>query len=372
LNFDEFRLKHAVLQGVKEAGFSEPTEVQAETIPLFLQGEDLAVQAKTGTGKTAAFALPLLQLINAHERSIRALIVVPVRELGQQVAKEIGLLGKHTGIHAVCVYGGQSINVQLHALSKKPQIVVGTPGRLIDLFQRRELDFSKTEFVVLDEADKMFEMGFREDVEFILKQLPEKRQTLLFSATMNPDIKHLAKRFMRIPVEINLSQDTLTVEGVKQYYVMVNPRKRVSALLEVMQKQRISKGVIFCQTKRTVDWLSRELHKRRVQSLALHGDFSQAQREKTLELFKHGKSSLLIATNVASRGLHIEDISHVINFELPEEDETYIHRIGRTARKGQTGTAITFLTNLVELKRLQHIQQIANSSAEEIPSQFKY
>lgn len=372
MKFDEFRLKHSILQGIREAGFLEPTEVQAETIPLMLQGEDLVVQAKTGTGKTAAFALPLLQLLSPHERNIRALVVVPVRELGQQVTKETNMLGKHTGIHAVCVYGGQSISVQLHELSKKPQIVVGTPGRLIDLFERGELDFSRTEFVILDEADKMFEMGFREDVEYILKQLPEKKQMLLFSATMNPEIKQLARRFMRIPVEINLSQDTLTVEGVKQYYIMVNPKKKISALVELMQNQHISKGVIFCQTKRTVDWLSRELHKRNVPNMAMHGDFSQAQREKTLEMFKRGKSKLLIATNVASRGLHIENISHVINFELPEEDETYIHRIGRTARQGQTGIAITFLTNVLELKRLQHIQQIANSSAEEILSHFKY
>lgn len=372
MKFDEFKLKHSILQGIREAGFLEPTEVQAETIPLVMQGEDLAVQAKTGTGKTAAFALPLLQLIEPHEKHIKALVVVPVRELGQQVAKETNLLGKHTGIRAVCVYGGQSINVQIHDLSKKPQIVVGTPGRLIDLFERGELDFSRVEFAVLDEADKMFEMGFREDVEYLLGQLPEKRQTLLFSATMNPEIKQLARRFMRIPIEINLSQDTLTVEGVKQYYIMVDPRKKISALLEIMQNQRIPKGVIFCQTKRTVDWLSRELKKRNVQNIAMHGDFSQAQRERTLEMFKRGKSQLLIATNVASRGLHIEDISHVINFELPEEDDTYIHRIGRTARKGQTGIAITFLTNMMELKRLQHIQQIANSNAEEIESRFKY
>lgn len=371
-SFDEFGFKKSVLQGISEAGFVEPTDIQVETIPLVLQGEDLVGQAKTGTGKTAAFGLPLLQLIAPHETKIKALIVVPVRELAQQVTKEIQLLGKHCGVRAVCVYGGQSINVQADELRKKPAIVAGTPGRIMDLFERRILDLSNVETVILDEADKMFEMGFREDIERILSFLPSPRQTLLFSATMNPEIKQLAKRHMTNPLEINLSQDTLTVEGVKQFYMMVDPRKRVSALVEILQTQQVSKGVVFCQTKRTVDWLSRELYKRRIPSVAMHGDFSQAQREKMLDLFKRGKSHLLIATNVAARGLHIEGISHVINFELPQEDETYIHRIGRTARQGEKGVAITFLTNVMELEHLQRIQRIANTMVEEIPSRFKY
>lgn len=372
MNFDEFKLNKPIVQAIQEAGFKEPTDIQVETIPLVLQGKDLVGQAKTGTGKTAAFSLPLLQLVNPQEKAIQALVVLPVRELGQQVTKEIQLLGKHTKVQAVSVYGGQSINVQLEQLHRKPQVVVGTPGRLIDLYQRNALDFSKLKIVVLDEADKMFEMGFREDVERILSFLPTERQTLLFSATMSDEIKNIAKHFMRDPQEINLSQDTLTVEGIKQYYMMLNPRKKVSALMAVINHFKIQRGVVFCRTKRTVDWLSRELYKRKVNSTALHGDFSQAQRERALDLFKRGKTPLLIATNVAARGLHIEDISHVVNFEMPEEDETYIHRIGRTARKGKTGIAITFLENVFELERLQRIQQIANTLVEEIDSDYKY
>ncbi|MBU0635594.1 DEAD/DEAH box helicase [Candidatus Micrarchaeota archaeon] len=372
MNFDEFGLNKQILKGIQEAGFKEPTEIQVETIPLMLKGKDIVGQAKTGTGKTAAFALPLLQLIEPQEKNIKALIIVPVRELSQQVSRELSLLGKHCGVHSTTIYGGQSINIQLSALRQKPQVIAGTPGRLIDLYQRRALDFSKLGVVILDEADKMFEMGFREDIEKILSYLPANRQTLLFSATMSQEIKELARRFMKKPVELNLSEDTLTVEGVKQYYMMINPRKKVGALVEILDTQHVQKGLIFCRTKRTVDWLSRELKKRRVDNVALHGDFPQAKREKTLELFKKGSIQLLIATNVAARGLHIEDVSHVINFELPEEDETYVHRIGRTARQGKKGVAITFLENVFELERLQRIQRLANSFVEELESKYKY
>ncbi|MFH0954752.1 MAG: DEAD/DEAH box helicase [Candidatus Micrarchaeota archaeon] len=372
MNFDEFGFNKNVLQGIKEAGFSEPTDIQVETIPLALEGKDIVGQAKTGTGKTAAFALPLLQKMDPLEKNIRTLIVVPVRELSQQVSREITLLGKHCGARSVCVYGGSSINMQIDELRKKPQIVVGTPGRLIDLFERHMLDFTHVQTVILDEADKMFEMGFREDVERILSFLPRKRQTMLFSATISREIKDITRRFMNSPSEINLSMDTLTVEGIKQYYIMVDTRQRVSTLVQLLSTQQMPKCVIFCRTKRTVDWLSRELHKRRVNSVAMHGDFSQAQRERSLAMFKAGKINLLIATNVAARGLQIEGISHVFNFELPEEDETYIHRIGRTARKGGTGIAITFLTNVSELERIQNIERIANTRIEEIvPRQRK-
>lgn len=366
MHFDEFKFNKNVIQGIKEAGFSEPTDIQVETIPLAMEGKDIVGQAKTGTGKTAAFVLPLLQKMEPNEKNITALIVVPVRELSQQVAREIQLLGKHVGARAVCVYGGASINMQIDEIRRRPQIIVGTPGRLIDLYERRMLDFTHVSTVILDEADKMFEMGFREDVERILSFLPPKRQTLLFSATMSREIKDMARRFMQTPTEINLSEDTLTVEGIKQYYIMVEQRQRVSTMVQLLTSQRVPKGVIFCRTKRTVDWLSRELQKRRVQSVAMHGDFSQAQRERSLAMFKNGKINLLIATNVAARGLHIEGITHVFNFELPEEDETYIHRIGRTARKGEKGVAITFLTNVAELERIQRIERIANTRIEEI------
>jgi ATP-dependent RNA helicase DeaD len=370
MGFEELRLNQEIMHGLRQAGFEEPTEIQVEVIPLALQGEDLVVQAKTGTGKTAAFALPLLNLIDAREHKIKALVLTPVRELAQQVTKEIYLLGKNSKLDVFCVYGGQSINVQMDYLRRPPQILVGTPGRIIDLFERGKLDFSRLEFLVLDEADKMFEMGFKEDVETIISFLPVKRQTMLFSATIAPEIKQIAKRHMRHFIEINHSQDSLTVQEVRQFYYLVDPRKKIRALIDLLNQLRVSKGLIFCNTTRYVDRLASELRQRKIRAVAMHGGFSQRQREHALAQFNSGRAPLLIATNVASRGLHIDDVSHVFNFDFPKEGETYVHRIGRTARQGQQGMAITFVTNLLEKEDLDRIIRKAKTHIQEIPSRY--
>ncbi|MFH0714352.1 MAG: DEAD/DEAH box helicase [Candidatus Diapherotrites archaeon] len=369
--FSKLGLSAELSKHVLAQGFVLPSDVQEKVIPLILQGKDVIGQAKTGTGKTAAFGLPLLQLVDEKEKFAQALVVVPTRELCQQVQVEIERFSHYKHVRVVSVYGGASLNVQVSQLRRGCQIVVGTPGRLMDLMRRGELRLDKTKWVVLDEADKMLDMGFIDDIQWILQQVPRERQTMLFSATMSTDIKDLAQQYMNHPVEVNLSTDTLTVEGVSQYFVSVDLKMRVSLLAHLIRANKVQKGIVFCETKRTVEWLQNQLNREGIHAEALHGNFSQKQRDQTLKHFAEGKIPVLIATNLASRGLHLEDVSHIFNFDFPQELETYVHRIGRTARQGKKGIAVTFVTNVLERRDIRRWEDMLKTEMKEIPLKQK-
>ncbi len=366
IRFADMRLPPAIMRGLNELNYVQPTPIQAETIPIILSGKNVLGQAKTGTGKTAAFGIPIFMHVDANTHAPQAIIIVPTRELALQVRDEMENIGKHTHARVLAVFGGASMNMQAEGLQRGPAIIVGTPGRLMDFMRRGTLDLSHIKMAVLDEADKMLDMGFKDDIEMIFSQLPDERQILLFSATMPPAIKSLAKKYLREYKEINLSEDTLTVEGITQYFLNVDPRERVTMLLGLIQHFNITRGIVFCSTKRTVDWLARQLHHHGISAGEIHGDLSQVQRQRNLADFEAGKYSLLLATNIAARGIHIEDITHVINFDFPEENETYVHRIGRTARKGKKGVSITFVTNMGQIRQLQDLEAVMNAKVHEL------
>ena len=338
-----------ILKAISELEWEEPTPVQERGIPMASEGTDLMAQAQTGTGKTGAFAIPIIDKLDKNGK-IQCLVVVPTRELAVQVTEDFADLSKHTGHTPVAIYGGQSMNVQVAKLRKGVECVVGTPGRVMDLMRRGELDFGGVRFVVLDEADRMLDMGFIDDIEWILGRVPKKRQTMLFSATLPEQIRDLAKRYMRNPREIIISQDTLTVPKTDQVYINVGRRNKIWALCRILDGERPHRAMIFCSTKRMVDVLSGKLKGYGYPAVGIHGDLTQAARDKVMEKFRSGKARILIATDVAARGLDIEDVTHVINYDIPENPEDYIHRIGRTARAGKEGRAITFVT-----KEEQHL-----------------
>lgn len=363
--FESFKLTPALQKGLQENEYMYATPIQAHSIPVIMQGKDVLGQAKTGTGKTAAFGIPILNSLT-EAKGVHALIVVPTRELALQVRDELENIGKHTPARIVAVFGGASMSMQANALKGGANIVVGTPGRMMDFMRQGVLKFPHLKVVILDEADKMLDMGFKDDIETIFSQVPATRQTLLFSATMPGSIKQLAKRHMKSPVEVNLSEDTLTVEGITQYYLNVDPKERVRMLAGLVKHFKIQKGMIFCQTKRTVDWLESQLQRYGIQAAKIHGDLPQAKRQHYLQAFEQGQYPMLIATNVAARGIHIDNISHVINFDFPDEYETYIHRIGRTARQGKKGIAITFITNVSDNQRIRELEMLMNAKIHEL------
>lgn len=338
-----------ILKAISELEWEEPTPVQERGIPMASEGTDLMAQAQTGTGKTGAFAIPIIGKLERNGK-IQCLVVVPTRELAVQVTEDFADMSKFTGHTPVAIYGGQSINIQVSKLRKGVECVVGTPGRIMDLMRRGELDFSGVRFVVLDEADRMLDMGFVDDIEWILGRVPKKRQTMLFSATLPEQIRDLAKRYMRNPREIIISQDTLTVPNTEQVYINVGRRNKIWALCRILDGERPPRAMIFCSTKRMVDILSGKLKGYGYPADGIHGDLTQAQRDKVMSRFRTGKARILIATDVAARGLDIEDVTHVINYDIPDNPEDYIHRIGRTARAGKDGKAITFVT-----KEEQHL-----------------
>jgi ATP-dependent RNA helicase DeaD len=338
-----------ILKAISELGWEEPTPVQEQGIPLASQGTDLMAQAQTGTGKTGAFAIPILGRMQKTGK-IQCLVVVPTRELAVQVAGDLQDMAKYTGHVAAAIYGGQSINVQINKLRKGVDCVVGTPGRVMDLMRRGELSFEQVKYVVLDEADRMLDMGFIDDIEWILKRVPKDRQTMLFSATLPEQIRDLAQRYMRSPREIIVSQDTLTVPKTEQVYINVGRKNKMWALCRIMDSEKPTRAMVFCSTKRMVDILAGKLRGYGYRAEGIHGDLTQAARDKAMEKFRSGKANVLIATDVAARGLDIEDVTHVVNYDIPENPEDYIHRIGRTARAGKEGCAITFVT-----KEEQHL-----------------
>ncbi len=367
MKFEDLGLNTELGHAIDGMGFKQPSDVQEKSIPCILEGKDVIAQARTGTGKTAAFSIPLLEQLAGSKAEVQALVVVPTRELAMQVKKEFSDLAKGQKIYCLAVFGGQSINMQYSDLRKGQHVLVATPGRLMDFMQRRWLSLDKVKYVVLDEADKMLDMGFRDDIDFILSRCPEKRQTMLFSATIPEPIMSLAEKHLSPDKEfLNVSQDKVAVDEVDQYYISVDPRERVSVLADLIYDKGMKRCLIFCRTQRTADWLSNQLYRRKVKARSIHGGLSQNIRQRVLKEFKDGKTEVLVGTDLVARGLHIEDVSHVINFDFPKERETYVHRIGRTARFGKRGEAITFCTNLMDVQEIGRIAQEVNTPIHEL------
>jgi ATP-dependent RNA helicase DeaD len=341
--FADLGLRNSVLKGCEEAGFKHPTVTQAQLLPPILTGKDVLGQAKTGTGKTAAFSLPLLHLLQ-KDVPFQAIILAPTRELAIQITAEIDELGRHTPIRATTVYGGQAVRTQAGKLQKGAQIIVGTPGRVMDMLERGLLHFRNIKHVVLDEVDRMLDIGFREDIRKILEQTPKQRQTVFVSATISPDIEKLARRYMIEPEKVVVHSGSLTVSLVEQHYLAVNPWDKKRLLLHLLTHEEPALTLVFCRLKRVVDELARGLTERGVEAHAIHGDMPQGKRNSTMKKLREGHLACLIASDLASRGIDVEGISHVINFDLPEDPEVYVHRIGRTARAGKHGVAWSFVT----------------------------
>ncbi len=340
MKFEELGLKPELLKAIAEAGWANTFPIQEKTIPPTMKGLDVVGRAQSGSGKTGAFLLPILQKI--EPKGLQALILAPTRELAVQIAEDAKQLGKHIAIRVVPVYGGRSIDQQARAI-QNAQIVVGTPGRIIDHIQRGNLKLGSIRILVLDEADRMLDMGFIDDTEWIIRQTPTKRQTMLFSATISDEIKNMINRYMKQPVLVELNIERPAAENVKQVVWMVKQNDRLAALRHILDIEKPKSVIIFCATKRGADRLYRELG-RQYNIAVIHGDLSQSQRESVLESFRSGRTTYLIATDVAARGLDIDNVSHVINFELPNDVDTYIHRIGRSGRAGKSGTAISLVT----------------------------
>ena len=342
--FAELGLKDEILEALDELGYTEPTAIQEQAIPALLSGHDVIGQAQTGTGKTAAFGLPLLQYLDPSDGETQAIVMTPTRELCIQVTQALRAYAEHVGIEVVAVFGGAPIATQQSRLRKGAQVVVATVGRMMDLISRRSLVLTSARYVVLDEADEMLDLGFIEDVEKILRMCPSGRQTALFSATMPAPIARLAEAHMYEPVTIKVTPKQLTVDAIEQAFVEVEPREKTDRLISVLKAEEPEQAIIFCRTKIGAARLDRQLADRGLRVKALHGDMSQGQRDGVMIQFKERGMPLLVATDVAARGLDIEHVTHVINYDLPNNPEIYVHRIGRTGRVGRTGRAITFVT----------------------------
>jgi len=369
-DFEQFGLSKAVLRSIAEMGFEEPTPVQERAIPVLLEGRDLLAQALTGTGKTASFGIPMVERIDVRRTVPQAVVLAPTRELAVQVADQLQQLGHGRGVTLLPVYGGQPIERQLRVLRRGVHVVVATPGRLMDHMRRRTVDLSEVKWLLLDEADQMLDMGFQEDMEFILANLPSERTTALFSATLPDPIVKLARKYMRDPEHIRLSKpQALTVPEVNQLYYQVPYRHKQDALCRVLDTERPESAMVFCATRRMVDEVVERLQGRGYMAEGLHGDMSQMVREKVLRGFRGGQTEVLVATDVAARGLDVPAVSHVINYDIPPDPEYYVHRIGRTARQGRSGAAITFVAPS-EMRQLKTIERVtgARIRREELPT----
>ncbi len=342
--FAELGLSKPLLEALDHLGYESPTPIQEQAIPELLAGHDVIGQAQTGTGKTAAFGLPLLEYVDTGINEVQALVLTPTRELCIQVTQALRAYGERRGIQVVAVFGGAPIRNQVAQLKQGGQVVVGTVGRVMDLMNRHELVLSDVRYVVLDEADEMLDLGFLEDVEAILSRCPNGRQTALFSATIPPEIKKLAEKRMFDPVTIKVRAAQLTIDTVEQFYVEVGDREKPDALARVLEAERPDQAIIFARTKIGVDRLAHGLNGRGIRVKALHGDMSQGSRDGVMLAFKGGRERLLVATDVAARGLDISGVTHVINYDIPNSPDVYVHRIGRTGRVGRSGRAITLIT----------------------------
>ena len=360
MKFEDFSISKETLRTVSEIGYEEPTPIQVSAIPLIMQGKDVIGQAQTGTGKTAAFGIPIVEMAKRGKKPF-AIILEPTRELAVQVAQEMNRIGNGKKIHAFPVYGGKSIDIQIRTLRAGVDVVVGTPGRIIDHIQRKTLSLSDIRIVVLDEADEMLDMGFIEDIETILKTTPAERQTLLFSATMPLPILNITKKFMRSPEKIRINPKDVVVPEIKQVFYEVRDADKLNALTRLIDVEDPQLAIVFCHTKRDVDDVAMKLQQMGYNASPLHGDFTQTHRDEVMEKFKKGKLDILVATDVAARGLDIKNVTHVINYSIPQNPESYIHRIGRTGRAGKSGIAITFVSPR-EYRHLKLIERTAKTT----------
>jgi len=368
--FEAFGLRSEIMQSITHAGFKSPSPIQSMVIPVIMEGRDVVGQAHTGTGKTAAFGLPALNKMHL-KGGIETLIITPTRELANQVSDEIFKYGKHLGVRTVTIYGGSSYNRQMDLIERGAQVIIATPGRLLDMLSRNMLKGFTPSTVILDEADEMLDMGFLDDINEIFTYLPTERQTLLFSATMPAPIKHLAERILVNPFFASITKSETTNTDITQQYYVIEESERDDAIIRLMDAEDAQKTVVFCRTKKEVDRLSNVLSAVGYSAKGLHGDMEQRQRESVIKGFKTDGIDVLIATDVAARGLHIDNVTHVFNYHIPFDAESYVHRIGRTGRAGKKGVAITLVTPL-EFKELQRIRSKVGTTMEHayIPSKI--
>jgi ATP-dependent RNA helicase DeaD len=370
LKFSELNLSSEILKAVEDLGFEEATSIQSLSIPKMMTGIDIIGQSQTGTGKTAAFGIPVLEKTNAKNKAVQAVILCPTRELAIQVAEELKLFSKYKkGINIVPVYGGQPIQRQITAISKGAQIVIGTPGRVIDHLERRTLKLDTVSTIILDEADEMLDMGFRDDIELILKSIPKERQTVFFSATMPKEFLSLTKKYQHSPETIKVVSEKLTVLSIEQYYFDTKEYQKFEALTRCLDMYDPKLSLVFCNTKKRVDEVTSSLQARGYCTDAIHGDMSQSQRNRVMTKFRNGSIELLIATDVAARGIDVDDIDIVFNFDVPKDDEDYVHRIGRTGRAGKAGKAYSFVSgkDIYKLRDIQRYTKV-NIKRIQVPS----
>lgn len=354
--FETFGLRPELVQAVIELGYEEPTPIQIEAIPALLNGSDVVGQAQTGTGKTAAFALPMLHTLDLSAKGVQVLVLTPTRELALQVSEAIVGFAKNLRVRVLPVYGGAPYGRQINALDRGVHIVVGTPGRLLDLINKRALDLSDVRYLVLDEADEMLKMGFIEDVESILSETPTERQTALFSATMPDPIRRLSMKYMNSPINVTIARQVLATPQTEQRYYLVRDEQKLAALTRLLEVEEMTSALVFSRTRAGSDELAETLMTRGFMAEAIHGDLSQDARETVLRRFRSGQMNILVATDVVARGIDIQDVSHVVNFDMPHDREDYVHRIGRTGRAGRSGIAITLVTPR-ERHRLKFFEQ---------------
>jgi len=366
-SFADLQLSAGILKAIRDIGYEEPTPIQSEVIPLMLAGNDVAGQAYTGTGKTAAYGIPALELCQTTNKKVQTIILCPTRELAVQVGTEMNRLAMHRkSISILPVYGGQPIDRQLRALSRGVHIVIGTPGRVIDHIKRGTMALDAVSLVVLDEADLMLDMGFREDIEEILSHIPKEHQTVILSATFPPEILEISRKYQKNPIDVKMVHQELTVPQVEQYYIEVREPAKSDTLIRVLEFYQPQRTIIFCNTQIAVDAVSNALKAEGFMADGLHGGMAQTQRDKVMNAFRKGQLEILIATDVAARGIDVEEIDLVCNYDFPQDDEYYVHRIGRTARAGRTGRAISFVSPR-ERYRLRDVRRSTRAEPEPLP-----
>lgn len=358
-SFNEYKLSEPVMRSLNKMGFTQPTPIQEQAIPIAMKGRDLVGQAPTGTGKTVAFGIPIAEKCDERSKEVQALVITPTRELAVQVSEELGKLGEFKGVRSMPVYGGQDVHRQIHGLKSNPQVIVGTPGRLIDHIMRiKTIGLEGVKIVVLDEADKLLEMGFLEDTKAILRKMPQGCQVMLFSATMPEPVIELTRMFMRDPAMIGIKAQKVSVPSIAQYYVEVQEKQKFDALIRLLLMQSPERAIVFGRTKKRVEDLYEALSRKGYCVRGLHGDIEQSERDSVMKLFKDGGIQILVSTDVASRGLDISGVTHIYNFDVPEDPESYVHRIGRTGRMGKSGVAVTFVAPM-ETRVLKNLEQFA-------------
>ena len=361
LIFKELNLSSEVQRALSEMGFEEATPIQSKAIPYILDGRDILGQAQTGTGKTCAFGIPAIDMVDPNVHGVQVLALCPTRELAIQVSEELKNVCKYKkGIKILPIYGGQSIDRQIMALKNKPQIIVGTPGRVMDHMRRRTLKLANLKMMILDEADEMLNMGFREDIDVILEDLPEERQTLLFSATISREIKEITKLYQKNPEHIVTVHKELTIPSIEQYYLEVRESSKLELLCRLIDAKNVKLGLVFCNTKKRVDELTSALQTRGYSAEALHGDMKQSERDRVMTKFRKGHIDILVATDVAARGIDVNNIEAVFNYDIPSDEEYYVHRIGRTGRAGKKGVSYSFVFGR-DIFKLKDIQRYTKS-----------